>query len=452
MSRAIFFFAMATFLAPALARGDTLTLKDGRILEGNLVSQDADKVVFTVRVGAAKVAMEFDPTKVASIVLGPLKTTGRKPTTAKTTRRTTDVDLPAGPVPPPIVKYDGPTYYLIPLHGNIGEGVVAKLLEEALKDALKRKPDVVILEVDSPGGMVVEAEKIVTVIRRYNKKLRIVSYIDKAESAAVVCAFATREIYMSPSAKMGAATAWVPSLPWLPDKIEEKMQSSWRATARIAAETGGHSVLLAEAMIDRNMELYVVEQDGNKVVKRGKGGKGRTVVSRKGQILTMTAREAAACGLSAGTVGGYDDLAKKLGFAKWTECKGIGPALAQYWVTVNKRLKERAKKLFRDFTRNMEQAAENRPEDYKYTYFLHTGRLTGRSQKRWRERSTACAKFYRRAAKNIGQIMALTQQFKELEVLTERLEERQHEVKAMADRVSRNRTNYDVKNAGTSKK
>ena len=452
MSRAIFVFAMAASLAPALARADTLKLKDGRTFEGKLVRQDADKVVFTVRVGASKVAMEFDRRKVASIVVGPSKTTGRKPTGAKAARRTTDVELPAGPVPPPIVKYDGPTYYLIPLHGDIGETVVAKLLEKAMKDALKRKPNVVVLEVDSLGGMVGEAEKIVTVIRRYNKKLRIVSYIDKAESAAVVCAFATREIYMSPSAKMGAATAWVPSLPWLPDKIEEKMQSSWRATARIAAETGGHSVLLAEAMIDRDMELYVLEQGGKKVVKRGGGGKGRAVVSRKGDVLTLTAREAAACGLSAGTVGGYDELGKKLGFANWTECKGIGPALAKYWVTVNKHLEQRAKKLFRDLARNMERAEENRPEKYKYTYFRHTGRLTGRSQKRWRERSTACARFYRLAAKNIGQIMALTQQFEEFEVFTELLEQRQHEVKAMADRVYRNRINYDVKNVGTSKK
>ena len=54
--------------------------------------------------------------------------------------------------PPMAAAPGGATYYVIPLHGAVGETFVADALEKSLADASKRKPTVVVLDIDSPGA------------------------------------------------------------------------------------------------------------------------------------------------------------------------------------------------------------------------------------------------------------------------------------------------------------
>ena len=61
------------------------------------------------------------------------------------------------PTAPEIKKYDVPTYYIIPLKGMVGKTFVASVLEESLEDAVQREPTVVILDVDSPGGLLAKS-------------------------------------------------------------------------------------------------------------------------------------------------------------------------------------------------------------------------------------------------------------------------------------------------------
>ena len=40
------------------------------------------------------------------------------------------------PKPPPVVKHTGPTYYLVPLRGEVGTAMIASNLEKMLADAV----------------------------------------------------------------------------------------------------------------------------------------------------------------------------------------------------------------------------------------------------------------------------------------------------------------------------
>jgi len=92
----------------------------------------------------------------------------------------------------------------------------------------------------------------------------------------------------------------------------------------------GHNPLLAEAIVDAEMQLFVVETDGRKSVTE-QDGDAATVITPKGKLLTVTDKEALACGLSAGTVSNYEQLGDQLGYPHWTECKGLGVSPAKYW-------------------------------------------------------------------------------------------------------------------------
>ena len=99
-------------------------------------------------------------------------------------------EVPAARPAPPVraKKAGGPSYCLVPLHGVVGSTVLADALEKSLEDAVRREPDVsVVLDVDSPGGSVEEAKKIISVLRRYNKKSRIVALCGQDLSAAAIC-------------------------------------------------------------------------------------------------------------------------------------------------------------------------------------------------------------------------------------------------------------------------
>ncbi|MFN7139565.1 MAG: NfeD family protein, partial [Limisphaerales bacterium] len=92
----------------------------------------------------------------------------------------------------------------------------------------------------------------------------------------------------------------------LSDTMEAKMTSALSALVRANAEKNGHNAEVADAMVKKTKELVI---DGK-------------VLNEKGQILTLTDREAAMeYGdppkplLSAGTVATMDDLLKEIGFS-----------------------------------------------------------------------------------------------------------------------------------------
>ena len=206
---------------------------------------------------------------------------------------------------------------------------------------MARKPGVVVLDIDSPGGLVEEAKKIIEVLHAYNKQVRIVALAGQDLSAAAILSLSCREIYVKATGTVGAAVAYNPAHLTLPPKLEEKMQSAWRAVARNSAEEGGHEPLLAEAMIDNTMELHLESADkspadkspidksaaGRAVVKEGPGER---TLCRKGKVLTLSSHEAVECGLARGLADDYAELGKALGLANWAECKGLGVPLAEY--------------------------------------------------------------------------------------------------------------------------
>ena len=214
---------------------------------------------------------------------------------------------PLGTTRPDPSPEKGATYYRIPIHGVIGEDFTAERMKAALDQAEKSGGTIVLLELDTPGGVIDDAEKIVDMIASH-KNLRFVAFVRQALSAGATITLACSEIYMADTAMIGAAVSYRPDgrggVVELPPDVAEKFQSVWRAVCRKAAEQGGHNPLLAEAMVDKDFAL-TMRNEGDKILieRDGKGD----LIKAKGRILTLTAREAVNCGLANATV---DSIAK----------------------------------------------------------------------------------------------------------------------------------------------
>ena len=300
----------ATFLSVFLTGpsfSDTLTKKDGTELRGRIVSETQSEVAIEVRMdGGGKATVKVSRGDIRSMVRQEAKGSPRETTSQEAPRSTSDGG--------------GPGYYAIPIIGEIGVEVRADILKRALADVSQKKPDVLILHFDSPGGSVAEAERILAVLAGI-KGVRLVAHVRRALSAAAVIAMACPEICMTRDGTIGAAVPYRIGPNGTPQVVEEKFQSAIRAASRSAAEMGGHSALIIEGMMNADLQLGIKIAEGKPTVVKGQGDK---ALKAKGKILTLTPKEAVACGLAKGVADTVDSVKDPLGLKEWHLVKGGG--------------------------------------------------------------------------------------------------------------------------------
>ena len=208
-------------------------------------------------------------------------------------------------------------YIVVPVKGVIGADFKAEHMEAYLKQVARKRPSIVVLEIDTPGGLTTEAKKIVRLMLEA-RDVRLVAFVKQALSAGVPIALACQEIYVGEGATIGGAVSYAVDdkgrLMTLPNDIAKKMQSIWRAACRAAAERGKHSTLIPEAMIDPDFVLTARSQGGKKILERN--GSGR-IVKKRGEVLTLTGPEAVECGLAEALVTSYEFLGEKLAMKGW---------------------------------------------------------------------------------------------------------------------------------------
>lgn len=191
-----------------------------------------------------------------------------------------------------------PVVYQIPIEDQI-EPALLYVIRRGVTEAAKVNADAIIFTMNTPGGRVDITRDILEIIRGIDVPVYTFVLRD-AYSAGAIIALATPKIYMAPGSVIGAATPILMGptggAQELSDDVGEKMKSGVAAMVRAAAEQGGHSTELAEAMVRRETEYKI----------------GTNVVSKAGELLTLTATEAEGV-LSEGTVEDLDALLEAIG-------------------------------------------------------------------------------------------------------------------------------------------
>lgn len=153
----------------------------------------------------------------------------------------------------------------------------------ALEHADEIAADYILVEMDTYGGAVNDADDIRTAFLNYPKPIFV--FINKdAASAGALISIACDSIYMAPGASIGAATVVNAEGEAAPDKYQSYMRSIMRSTA----EATGRNPLIAEAMVDENLEI-----EG---------------VSPKGQVITFSTSEAIKHGFCEAQVNNIEEI------------------------------------------------------------------------------------------------------------------------------------------------
>jgi len=164
-----------------------------------------------------------------------------------------------------------PVVYVAPITGVIDLGLVP-YVQRALDVATVAGAAALILRIDTFGGRVDAAVQIRDSLLR--SPLRTVAFVDKrAISAGALISLAATTIAMAEGGTIGAATPVMMGAPGAPPQpAAEKTVSYLRKEFRATAESRGRPPLIAEAMVDADVEI--------------------PEVSAKGKLLTLTTEEA----------------------------------------------------------------------------------------------------------------------------------------------------------------
>ena len=134
---------------------------------------------------------------------------------------------------------------------------MTRYVQLALDHANQISADVIIIDMDTYGGVLTDAKDIVDQLM--NQKIPIWVFINSdAASAGALISIACDSIYMSPGASIGAATVVDGSGQRAPDKYQSYMRAIMRATA----EENHRNPAIAEAMVDEAVELDSLKKPG----------------------------------------------------------------------------------------------------------------------------------------------------------------------------------------------
>lgn len=132
-----------------------------------------------------------------------------------------------------------------------------RYVELALAEAEATQTDIVIIEMDTYGGILTDAKEIVDKIMHFKKPVWVFINSDAASAGALI-SIACDSIYMAPGATIGAATV----VDGQGEKAPDKYQSYMRSIMRSTAEENGRDPKIAEGMVDEDIVIDGIKEAG----------------------------------------------------------------------------------------------------------------------------------------------------------------------------------------------
>jgi len=164
--------------------------------------------------------------------------------------------------------------YVIPITEAIGKPNLF-ILRRGLKEAIANDVDMVLLEMDTPGGRVDVTIEMMEMLAKFDGITA--TYVnDEAISAGSFITASTQEIYFSPTGKIGASAVIMGAGQEVPETAKLKIESYLRANIRAITADYPYRSEVIRAMLDAEYELVIDEE----------------VIKPAGELLTLTASEA----------------------------------------------------------------------------------------------------------------------------------------------------------------
>ncbi len=307
--------AAVAVLASTSAIADTVRLKDGTVLEGEIAREGADFIFLVVQVG------DIEHTRL--ILRSDISSIEREGADEEEAADDAPADRPARPGegrpdPAPRAAAGAARLAFITLEGMVGPLMNANALRESVDRLEDCDVDVVVLRINSGGGALSEVEPLSNAIHKTIKpNYRVVAWIESAISAAAMTAATCEEIVFMKEGNFGAAVAFRQGGGGTAKAIEGEGLERVLALGEELSKRGRHDPLVLKAMqIGTDLSVDI---DENGVPRWRNDLEGQYIVSTENVILTFNALDAVKYKFARGLADTKDELASLLGYEEWVE-------------------------------------------------------------------------------------------------------------------------------------
>jgi membrane-bound serine protease (ClpP class) len=166
------------------------------------------------------------------------------------------------------------TVYVIPIKDAIGQPTLFGI-RSGVKDAIEKGADLVLFEMDTPGGELFTTLEIMKIIDRFDGKTA--TFInEEAISAGAIIASVTQDIYFMPRATMGSSEVVTGTGEDVDESMKRKINAFLNAKIDAYISEYPYRSQVLEAMVDPDFVLTIDEKE----------------ISKEGKLLNLNARRA----------------------------------------------------------------------------------------------------------------------------------------------------------------
>lgn len=301
-----------------------VTLKDGRVIEGELVRELDGNVWIKHSIKGVESTDFFSETDVVKIDRGGATPEKADPEKAKpvaddaiaSSEQTSKPGVPKGIVLTCGDRENGDMVGLfITVHA------FQQIMPMLEKDLGTDGSGILVLRISSGGGALFEMIKLTKYIHtEFKSRFRTVLWVDSAISAAAMMGHSCEEIYFTPQGNFGACTGWHGQLVAMKDLGLEKILYEMEKVS----ELGRHDFRIMRSMQIQEPLSATVDENGQVTFYQDLTS-GQFVVNRANEILTLNAETAAKIKFSRGTAATLGELTKLMGY---TEVNWLGKEVA----------------------------------------------------------------------------------------------------------------------------
>jgi len=240
---------------------------------------------------------------------------------------------------------DRPGVFVLPMHGTLGVEFRAEEVRKLVEEVDKYGPgQIIVFEVNSPGGAVTEGEALEQLLSEVRKRHRLIAWIEEAISGGCAFSICCPEIYFKTEGTAGSVTAFSGTT-----ALKGAEMEAWIKTLGDWMEEGGRNRLIAGAMVHAPLQLsYDKDPQTGEVTFYGDLS-GEYILSRSGENLTFNSSNAVHSGFADGVADTYEQMAKLLDLPEWHEKSDYGRQVFEDWQDTVEKANEELPRLIAEF-------------------------------------------------------------------------------------------------------
>lgn len=313
------FALLAVFAVLAItprADADKIHLQDGRVLEGEVQREIDGGVYFVVRIGSIEQVQLFTSDQIIKIERDEdnSKQAADESESGSTDQAATKADPERGSATRiAVLNFGPPSSWQGEIGDTVGIQISVKAFEDVIPMLEEDGVDVVVIRINSGGGLTLEMPKFQDLFHEeYKPRFRTVAWVESAISAAAMSPWVIEEFYMMTEGNIGGCTEFRgPGVASKGFRLEEILFQMEKAS-----EKADRNPLIMRAMQIRSPLSYDKDPDTGAVTWYP-DETGRHVVNPRGRVLVLNSREAVHSGFARGIADTVEELAEAMELEEW---------------------------------------------------------------------------------------------------------------------------------------